>query len=442
MRARIRRPRGGCTPVSPGTPEPPAARAAAIYYGWWMLGGVFLTEMLSIGSTTYAYGLFVKPLAAEFQLSRAQAGNGMIVLQLGMAVMGLLIGPVLDRVSLRRVMCVGGLLMGGGLVLIGLAPGPATMALALFFLVCAGTAAIGPFAAQTAMARWFFVHRGRAMGLVTAATSMGGVVVAPLLAHLISVLGWRGALLAQGAIVAVGVTLVVVLVIRSHPADLGLQDDPELSGANRSGLRAGTGADARSWSRRELAGSGNFWCLLMGIGLNLAIMNAMLGVTFVPYVTDGGISRESAAFLVACLSMSGVAGKILNGAVSDYVDRRYLVVAASLFTVLFLLILQMHPGYRALVGASCLAGLAIGSVMPVWGALIADCFGTRAYGTAIGFMGACMLPMHLLSVRLAGESFDRTGSYAFAFKVFIGFALAAVAFILGVRLPRPGTALR
>ncbi|MBS0577805.1 MAG: MFS transporter [Proteobacteria bacterium] len=412
------------------------ARQGRIYYGWWMLAAVFITEMLSIGSTTYAYGLFVKPLAAEFHLSRAAAGNGMIVLQVGMAVMGLLIGPVLDRVSLRRVMLVGGWLIGGGLVLIGLAPGPLTMALCVFFLVCAGTAAVGPFAAQTAMARWFFVHRGRAMGLVTAATSMGGVLVAPLLAHLISLLGWRGALLVQGGLVAVVVTVVAALVIRSSPAELHLLDHRELAGSARGGARAGDAGAMRAWRRRELAANRNFWCLLLGIGLNLAIMNAMLGVTFVPFVTDGGISREAAAFLVACLSMSGVAGKVLNGALSDYLDRRYLVVAASLFTVLFLLILQAHPGYRALLGASCLAGLAIGSVMPVWGALIADCFGTAAYGTAIGFMGACMLPLHLLSVRLAGESFDRTGSYALAFQVFTGFALAAVVFILCVRVPR------
>jgi MFS family permease len=148
-----------------------------------------------------------------------------------------------------------------------------------------------------------------------------------------------------------------------------------------------------------------------------------------------GISRESAAFLISCLSIAGVIGKVVNGALSDYVDRRWLVVAASLFTVVFLGILQAQPGYALLLVASCMAGLAIGSVMPVWGALIADCFGTRTYGTVIGFMGACMLPIHLFTVRFAGESFDRTGSYELAFRSFAVLALLAIVFILLVRVP-------
>ena len=36
--------------------------ATRLYYGWWLLGAMFLSEMLAIGSTTYSYGLFLKPL--------------------------------------------------------------------------------------------------------------------------------------------------------------------------------------------------------------------------------------------------------------------------------------------------------------------------------------------------------------------------------------------
>jgi sugar phosphate permease len=278
------------------------------------------------------------------------------------------------------------------------------------------------------------------MGFVTAATSMGGVLVAPMMAYLIGWFEWRGALLAQGAVVVVVMTLVSWLVIRNDPADLGLQDHPELAEPGPAAESAAERATGRAWTRRELAGSRNFWCLLLGIGLNLGIMNAILGVTLVPYVTDMGISRESAAFLISCLSISGVIGKIVNGTLSDYVDRRWLVVTASLFTVVFLSILQAQPGYALLLVASCLAGLAIGSVLPVWGALIADCFGTRTYGTVIGFMGACMLPIHLFTVRFAGVSFDRTGSYDMALRSFAGLALLAVVFILLVRVPRGSAA--
>ena len=46
-----------------------------VYYGWWVLGAGAITEMLAIGSTSYAAGLFVLPLERELSLSRAAASS-------------------------------------------------------------------------------------------------------------------------------------------------------------------------------------------------------------------------------------------------------------------------------------------------------------------------------------------------------------------------------
>jgi len=36
-----------------------AGYSRPVYYGWWVLAATALTEMLAIGSTSYAAGLFV-----------------------------------------------------------------------------------------------------------------------------------------------------------------------------------------------------------------------------------------------------------------------------------------------------------------------------------------------------------------------------------------------
>ena len=77
-----------------------------------------------------------------------------------------------------------------------------------------------------------------------------------------------------------------------------------------------------------------------------------------------------------------------------------------------------------------MSGMAVGGVYPVWLSLTATVFGARSYGTIMGLMALVMQPISMAAVRFVGEAHDRTGSYDFAFFVFIGMAL--LAYVLGV----------
>lgn len=70
--------------------------------------------MLAIGSTTYAFGLFVAPLSLEFELSRADANGGLIFLLLGFALWASFVGRWMDRLPARAVMIGGALLFAIG----------------------------------------------------------------------------------------------------------------------------------------------------------------------------------------------------------------------------------------------------------------------------------------------------------------------------------------
>jgi len=88
---------------------------ATIYYGWWVLLAGAITEMLAIGSTSYAAGLFVLPLQQELSLSRAEANSSIPLLFSGGALLAPLVGSLFDRYPVEHVMRVGGLLLGAGL---------------------------------------------------------------------------------------------------------------------------------------------------------------------------------------------------------------------------------------------------------------------------------------------------------------------------------------
>ena len=89
-------------------------------------------------------------------------------------------------------------------------------------------------------------------------------------------------------------------------------------------------------------------------------------------------------------------------------------------------------GLATLVGwlavGTAIGGVATGGFLPLWGALIADCFGREAFGRVMGLMGPLMLPLNVTALQLAPWSYDATGSYELAWLLFLGWlALAACA---------------
>src|SRR6266850_6350424 len=122
-------------------------RRQGVYYGWWVLGVAFSGEMLAVGSTNYGYGLFVKPLTAEFGIDRALANSGLMLFIVGMGVAAAPVGRLLDRYPARVVIALGALLMGAGMAGIALSHSLLGMALFLLLPVSLGAAAIGPLGA-------------------------------------------------------------------------------------------------------------------------------------------------------------------------------------------------------------------------------------------------------------------------------------------------------
>ena len=105
-------------------------------------------------------------------------------------------------------------------------------------------------------------------------------------------------------------------------------------------------------------------------------------------------------------------------------------------------VLLSGPGFATLMIACSIIGLAIGGTYPLWMTLTADCFGAKSFGVVMGTMNFVVMPFSIVAIRFIGEVFDRTGSYDFAFKVFLGTAFVAAALILSLRLPAPQLAKR
>lgn len=254
------------------------------------------------------------------------------------------------------------------------------------------------------------------MGIIGAAPSAGGFLVAPIAGFLIVWLGWRSALAVLGMGAALVLLLAIIFLVRSRPTGAELEEAGELR-LEQEAVEA-QAVEQRLWTYRELLTNRNFLLLVIGAGTLLASDRAIL-ISIVPYLFDQGIDLQMASFMVSALTGSALVGKLIVGALADFVDARKLFYAVAALHVLLLVLFKMQPGYWILMSASLIVGIGIGGVLPVKQVLIASLFGSASYGTVLGVAGMILQVLMLTALHFIGEVRDRTGSYELAFEVFI-----------------------
>lgn len=390
---------------------------------WGGLSVLFLAQMLAIGTASFGYGLFVEPLSTEFGLSRADAGSGLIVIVVGMALWSPLIGRALDKLPSRRVLLGAALAFAAGLVITALSHNLLLTAGAAFVLIAGGAAALGPLSGSTLTARWFGDHRGRALGVVAVSSSMGGFLVVPLLGWAISQVGWRASLLALAGFICVVLSALILIVIR-EPAPGNVKHAPGAMRASQS-----------SYTARQLIGMRDLWLLVIVIGTMLAISQTLLSI-LIPYATDQGVGLGQASLLVSAASMSSVAGKLVIGALAERIDLRWLQLFVVVMMATFLAILSLNPSYPVMLAACLLAGMSVGGTLPLWAAFVSMRFGPASVGQAMGLMVFLQLPLLFGALWIAGATFDRTGHYHAALLGFLALLPVVALAILPVRMPK------
>src|SRR4030095_1580653 len=164
------------------------------FRGWRIVAVPVLGEFAATGIAIISYPLFAVPIQHEFGVSMLQFNLPLTPFSIVMTLAGFVVGPLLDRRSIRAIMALGGLVLAITLALMSLA----TTAAQLGFLFAIGASLsmvlFGPLAAMTVTAKWFERQRGRAIGVVSLSPLAAGVLLPQLCGALIEGVGWRATL--------------------------------------------------------------------------------------------------------------------------------------------------------------------------------------------------------------------------------------------------------
>jgi MFS family permease len=190
------------------TSEPTPAFIAPV-----LAAGVLMAMLMG---TRSSMGLFIGPINTATALGAATVSFAFALSQLGWGAAQPLAGLLAGRFGTARVVIAGGVVSAIGLALITVAAsGPALMA-TLLVAGAAGAASGGaPLLMGAVAQRVSAEKRGLAMGLVSAGSSAGQLLLAPLAALLIAGIGWQVAMLVFAVLVVA--VLPAALVFRRPP---------------------------------------------------------------------------------------------------------------------------------------------------------------------------------------------------------------------------------
>jgi MFS family permease len=393
-----------------------------LFYGWYI---VFASAVImGYNSFLYIYGFtsFINPIIATFGWTYSQITLAMTVRSVTTGLLNPFIGALADRWPIRRLLIIGGIIMGLGYFLLSRISGPAMFYLGYIIIGLGGALAI-QLIPQTTIARWFRKNLGKANGMTGFSVALGGVAV-PLLVMVIDSYGWQDTFL----FAAIGTWILVIplsFLFRNRPEDYGLypdgvppdeQDKLQSLSLETSGMSVSKALKTRS-----------FW--LIGFGLLVQGGGSITILThLMPYLIDAGIEKQQASMVVMTVAIVGLVARLPIGWLMDIINRRNLIglsIGLSSISFLLLWMIDADSPLILILAFAIPFGIGNGSLW-VRSALIRDYFGTRNFGTIYGILTVFLTIGSGLLPPITGWVFDEYGQYWPAFVALATFSFVAV----------------
>ena len=409
-----------------------------IYYGYWLIAAAFVAQFVSVGVQNYVIGPFMIPMTEELGWTRAEYTIPRTLGQVMMAFTGFVVGGYVDRHGAKRFMLAGVFILAIALYLLGLIEYLWQWIILNGLVLTVGAALIGNLVVNVTLAKWFVDFRGRAIAFAAMGVSFAGVILTPVVTFVIDSEGWRVAwqLLAFGALICV---IPVSLCMRRAPEDYGLLPD----GMTEEDVQAGKAAKAmqdftNSMTRREALHTTSFYLLVLAFGL-FGITIAVMLLQTVPFMTDAGYSRTTAAMMITVASIPALLSKPIWGWLIDGLQPIPLAATSAALTAtsLFIIVFSVQAGATFWVFAGfAILGLGWGGMIPLQEVIWASFFGRRYLGS----VRSAALPFSLLltaGVPLATSYYyDVVGNYDGAIITVAIANLISAAIILAIPRPR------
>lgn len=397
---------------------------------WRVAIAAFVAQALGPGLFA-VYGFFVAPLAETFEASHASLAFGMSLLLIIRAALGPILGPILDRHSIRRIMLAGVALVVSGLLLASQA-GHLAVLCGGYVVAVLGLTLYAPLPAIVLVSNHYTALRGRALSLAVTGTSVAGMLLPLGAARLLAHSGWRATLVSLALLIGVmsAVTFLVCVPKDSRPSSEAAQ-----------GPKDPTPPVDRSWTFLRTRA---FWFIGITFSILFGLAN-FYAFSLAPHLQQIGLPVEDAAWVLSAGATMSLGAKLVFAGVLDRLQKHLIPVTVGLIAIQAGAWLRISTGTELsdFLVAAALFSVSIGPFLSLGPYLNSVYFDEAIIGRVNGAQAPLALPFALAGPPLAGLSFDLTGRYVTAFHVAVAILLLVGTMFLFLGRPeRAGTTSR
>jgi sugar phosphate permease len=408
-----------------------------IFYGWYMVGASCAMMFVQSTLLLQSFGAYFAVLRDDRGWSMTELSGAAALRQFEAAILGPLLGWLIDRFGPQWVIRAGVVIFGAGFVLLSTVD--SLLAFYGAFIVTAlGASLCGFFPLNVALIHWFERHRARALSTTEIGNGLGGLVL-PVIAWALAIWGWRATAFGSGIII-VAACLPLSFVIRRRPEDIGEVMDGIGSRSRDpvSGPEKESKGTTRDFTAHEALRTAAFWLLSLGHGFALFVVTAV-NTHAITHMKEGlGYTIEAASFAIMLQTVAQLGGMGLGIWIGDRFEKRILCALCMLGHMSGLLFLTYATGPAMIVAYAILHGTAWGLRGPFMHAIRADYFGRSAIGMILGLSSMIVVIGQIGGPMIAGILADMTGNYRTGFTTLALLAgLGSAFFLLAKRPVRP-----
>jgi MFS family permease len=365
----------------------------------WMRLAVAIALGTIGGVGMWSVVVVLPAVQADFGIARGEASLPYTFAMVGLAIGGVVLGRATDRFGIMLPAIGGGLMLGLGYVIAGIAPNIWVFALAhgLFIGMLGSAAVFGPLMAHVSL--WFNKRRGIAVAICACGNYIAGAFWPQVVRFMLEAWGWRMTHLAIAAIVVVTMTPLALMLRRKPPAEPAAVPGAPIS---RHGGSLGI--------------SPNVLMLLLSVaGVACCVAMAMPQVHIVAYCADLGYGVARGSEMLSLMLGFGIISRVGTGFIADRIGGLAALLLSSALQGVALLLFLTSDALTPLYIFSILFGLFQGGIVPCYAIVVREYFSPSEAGTRVGVVLMSTLVGMALGGWLSGVIYDLTRSYHAAF---------------------------
>lgn len=296
-----------------------------VHYSWFILIVTFFSIIVA-GITMSSSGVFIDPLEKEFHWDRSTIALAFAVSLFLYGISGPFMAALLEVIGLKKMMlgAMATLVLGMTLTflmnqswqLIVIWGGIIGLGASLFLTV------LSPYVAN----HWFVKRRGLAVGILTASTATGQLILLPVLAIIIEHYSWRWAITLMLLLSIIMFFMIALFIKNRPPQDMGLTPYGQEEAIEEQQIQQKKNPIAMAFKGLyEAIKVKAFWLLAGSFFICGLSTSGLIGTHFVSYCISFGVPLVTAASFLSFMGIFNLLGTTASGWLSDRFDNRWLL---------------------------------------------------------------------------------------------------------------------